>query len=65
MQLNFHADMYKLTVESPLLPQLTGKELELKVHVGFAVMVGQVCAQMLHAHFPACLSGRVLENILS
>ncbi|BDA47110.1 probable serine/threonine-protein kinase OSR1 at N-terminal half [Coccomyxa sp. Obi] len=53
-QLNFHADMYKVAVESPLLPQLTGKELELKVHVGFAVMMGQATLDSVVLDAPDC-----------
>lgn len=30
-------------VDSPQLPQLAGKQLEVKVHVMFSTMMGQVC----------------------
>ncbi len=39
--MNFHLDTFDLVVDSPRLPQLAGKQLHLKVHVGFATMMGQ------------------------
>jgi len=50
MQLNFHADTYKAVVDSPQLPQLAGKPLEVTVHVGFAGMTGQV-SSLYKIHF--------------
>ena len=43
-QLNFHLDTFRTVVDSPQLPQLAGKELEVKVHVMFSTMMGQARA---------------------
>ena len=61
--MNFHLDTFDVVVDSPRLPQLAGKQLHLKVHVGFATMMGQARAFPALYHSRVCGSEYVILNL--
>lgn len=54
VQLNFHADSFKTTVQAPQLPALAGKAVEVQVRAGMAGMSGHAILDGTQLDDPRC-----------